>query len=83
MNVREDFFEISTRHKHNSSDMQELKFPNTKISSTLHEENKRAKRPWIAHLSIQTKSQTFNSEIWVTFDQRQRKALTFDTHPTS
>ena len=45
MNVREDFFEISTRHKHNSSDMQELKFPNTKISSTLHEENKRAKRP--------------------------------------
>ena len=34
-------FEISTQHKHNSSDMQELKFPNTKISSTLHKEKKK------------------------------------------
>ena len=42
--------------------------------------NKRAKRPWIAHLSIQAKSQTFNFEIWVTFDQGQRMTLTFDTH---
>ena len=41
MNVLGDFFKISTHHKHNSSDMQELKFPNTKISSTLHEEKKR------------------------------------------
>ena len=45
--------------------------------------NKRAKRPWITHLSIQAKSQTFNFEIWVTFDQGQRMTLTFDTHSTS
>ena len=45
--------------------------------------NKRAKRPWIAHLSIQAKSQTFNFEIWVTFDQNQRMTLTFDTDSTS
>ena len=46
-------------------------------------ESKRALRPWIAHLSIQAKSQTFNFEIWVTFDQGQRMILTFDTHSTS
>ena len=46
-------------------------------------QNKRAKRPWIAHLSIQAKSQTFNFEIWVTFDQGQRMTLTIDTHSTS
>ena len=40
-------------------------------------------RPWIAHLSIQAKSQTFNFEIWATFDQGQRMTLTFDTHSTS
>ena len=34
-------------------------------------------RPWIAHLSIQAKSQTFNFEIWVAFDQGQRMTLTF------
>ena len=45
--------------------------------------NKRAKRPWIAHLSIQANTQTFNFEIWVTFDQGQRMTLTFDTHSTS
>ena len=45
--------------------------------------NKRAKRPWIAHLSIQAKSQTFNFEIWVNFDQSKRMTLTFDTHSTS
>ena len=28
-------------------------------------------------------SQTFNFEIWVTFDQVQRMTLTFDTHSTS
>ena len=28
-------------------------------------------------------SQTFNFEIWVTFDQGQRMTLTFDTHCTS
>ena len=44
--------------------------------------NKRAKRPWIAHLSIQAKSQTFDFEIWVTFDQSQRMTLTIDTHST-
>ena len=44
--------------------------------------NKRAMRPWIAHLSIQAKNQTFNFEIWVTFDQGQRMTLTFDTHST-
>ena len=49
----------------------------------LGELNKRAKRPWIAHLSIQAKSQTFNFEIWVTFDQGQRMTLTIDTHSTS
>ena len=26
---------------------------------------------------------SFNFEIWVTFDQGQRMALTFDTHSTS
>ena len=26
--------------------------------------------------------QVFNFEIWVTFDQRQRMTLTFDTHST-
>ena len=26
---------------------------------------------------------SINFEIWVTFDQSQRMALTFDTHPTS
>ena len=26
---------------------------------------------------------SFNFEIWATFDQGQRMALTFDTHPTS
>ena len=45
--------------------------------------NKRALRPWIAHLSIKAKSQTFNFEIWVTSDQGQRMTLTFDTHSTS
>ena len=45
--------------------------------------NKRPKRPWIAHLSIQAKIQTFNFEIWVTFDQGQRMTLTTDTHSTS
>ena len=44
--------------------------------------NKRAKRPWIAHLSIQAKSQTFTFEIWATFDQGQRMTLTIDTHST-
>ena len=28
-------------------------------------------------------SQTFNFEIWVTFDQGQKMTLTFDTHSTS
>ena len=28
-------------------------------------------------------SQTFNFEIWVTFDQGQRMTLTFDTHSIS
>ena len=45
--------------------------------------NKRPKRPWIAHLSIQAKIQTFNFEIWVTFDQGQRMTLIIDTHSTS
>ena len=45
--------------------------------------HKWALRPWNAHLSIQAKSQTFNFEIWVTFDQGQRMTLTFDTHSTS
>ena len=45
--------------------------------------NKRAMRPWIVHLSKQAKSQTFNFEIWVTFDQGQRMTVTFDTHSTS
>ena len=49
----------------------------------VYKKNKRAKRPWIAHLSIKAKTQTFNFEIWVTFDQGQRMTSTFDTHSTS
>ena len=45
--------------------------------------NKRAMTPWITHLSIQAKSQTFNFEIWVTFDRGQSMTLIFDTHSTS
>ena len=55
-----------------------LLFFQQKIS--VHLVNKRAKRPWIADLSIQAKSQTFKFEIWVTFDQGQRMTLTFHTH---
>ena len=66
-----------------SSAGQRIHLKNQALFSLQDITNKRAKRPWIAHLSIQARSQTFNFEIWVTFDQGQRMTLTFDTHSTS
>ena len=88
------FFEVNTKYissnalkisvisrLHSTSEMADIF--NTWDEIFLVFTNKRAKRPWFAHLSIQTKSQTFNFEIWVTFDQGQRMTLTFDAHSTS
>ena len=38
---------------------------------------------WFQIAQLFFRKTSFNFEIWVTFDQGQRKTLAFDTHPTS